>query len=196
MIEIDCNNLSKPSELFLKHYNNAKKLYQNNIEAACLSTCSNDGVPNSRYVNIKYLNDDKFIFFSNYKSVKANDIETNNKASLVFFWNTVNIQIIIQGSVFKIDESSSDEHWLIRSREKRALAISSYQSSPIASYDEVVKNFEICLKSNLTHRPSYWGGYSLAPNYYEIWEGNKNRVNKRHIFKLTKDKWNDTFIQP
>ena len=74
---------------------------------------------NSRFINIKYLNDDKFIFLSITK-VLGNDIETNNKASLVFL-NTVNIQIIIQGSVFKIDESSSDEHWAYKIQRKNNL---------------------------------------------------------------------------
>ena len=71
-------------------------------------------LPTSRFINIKYINNDEFIFFSNYKSSKAEDIDANKNVSLTFFWNSINVQIRIQGVVEKLDEYRSDAHWKLR----------------------------------------------------------------------------------
>ena len=94
-------------------------------------------------------------------------------------------------------KSFSDKHFKNRQESKNALAISSDQSQPIESYKLVESKFSSVLeKNNNTVRPSYWGGYEFTPYYFEFWEGQENRVNRRQVYTLDKDVWNKYFIQP
>ena len=92
----------------------------------------------------------------------------------------------------------SDEHFKGRSKEKNALAISSYQSKIIDSFDEVENNFNHALNAITpdTVRPEYWGGFSFIPYYFEFWQGHKNRLNKRHVFEQQDNKWEERLLQP
>ena len=77
------------------------------------------------------------------------------------------------------------------------MAISSKQSREITSYEKVKENFETTLSSSdLMERPDYWGGFSFTPYYFEFWESNEFRLNKRKVFKLTGDKWKSFILQP
>lgn len=196
MIKFHLQDNLEPYKIFYKKYKEAQAASQQNIEAACLSTCSNKKIPHSRFVNIKYVNDNEFIFFSNYESLKAQDIINNNNVSLVFFWSATNIQIRIQGIVHKLDEHRSDKHWMFRQKEKNILAIASNQSSKIASYKDVQKKYKEYATSDLTKRPDYWGGYVVVPHYFEIWEGNKSRINKREAYELSSSNWSYFILEP
>ena len=197
MIDFDPKKIDSPFSEFLKFYENAEKSLQPNIEAACISTISNRNKPHSKFINIKYINKNKFIFFSNYNSNKAENIDFNNNVALIFFWNKTQTQIRIEGKISKLSKEKSDNHWKKRSKYKNALAISSMQSSLADSYEEVINNYESTLKENdLSVRPSYWGGYSIKPIYFEFWTGHKSRINKRTIFKKNGDEWEEYTLQP
>tara|TARA_Y100000746_G_C15380685_1_gene398094 strand:- start:144 stop:737 length:594 start_codon:yes stop_codon:yes gene_type:complete len=197
MIIFNKDNMEAPYKEFIQRYKNAEKANQANIEAACLSTISAQIHPHSRYINIKYINNNEIIFFSNYRSAKAIDIVSNQNIALNFFWSSINTQIRIEGVITKLSASRSDDHWNIRSKYKNALAISSNQSSVIESYDEIKVNYESTLNStDLSKRPKYWGGYIIKPNYFEFWEGHKSRINKRNIYKKDKTSWNQYYLQP
>ena len=91
----------------------------------------------------------------------------------------------------------SDNHFASRSDKKNALAISSQQSRPVNSYEDVKNEYTSILNSeNLYKRPSYWGGYSFTPYYFEFWKGHKSRINKREIYKLVGDEWMKSFLSP
>lgn len=196
---INIKNLLKeePYQLFEKLYKKAYKAKQNSIEAVCVSSISKDNYPHGRFVNLKYIIESDFIFFSNYKSAKAEDFISTPYTALTFYWNTIDVQIRIEGEI-KISASNlSDQHFNKRSNKKNALAISSDQSRKAKSYDEILFNYNNVLNiSNLEPRPSYWGGYSVSPNYFEFWEGNENRLNKRNVFKKENNKWNNFILQP
>lgn len=197
MIEFSLKNKDGPFIRFLREYNLAREHKQKNIEAACLSTISNENQVNSRFVNIKYVNDSEFIFFSNYQSQKAKDIESNNNVSLTFFWNLSNQQIRIKGNIKKLNPKISDAHWNLRDPRKNALAISSKQSQKIESFSSVKENFDRVFKEqNLTKRPEFWGGYSVKPDFFEFWEGNHSRLNKREVFSRKGTEWESYFLQP
>lgn len=185
-----------PYKIFYDMYEMAESASQRNIEAACFSSCSDEKIPHSRFINIKYVNDNEIIFFSNYQSAKANDIRSNKNVALTFFWNSINVQIRIQGTISKLDEKRSDKHWKLRKNEKNILAMSSHQSLPIASYEKVKKNYEKFVNHDLSDRPNYWGGYVVFPNYFEIWQGHDSRINKREIFEFCNDSWNSFFLEP
>ena len=84
-----------------------------------------------------------------------------------------------------------------KGKDKNALAISSDQSKPIESFSEVECKFKTVLENNdLKERPVYWGGYSFKPYYFEFWEGNKSRLNKREVYSLDNNDWVKYLLQP
>lgn len=197
---ISIKNLSNevPFQIFNKKYNQAHEYGQKNIEVACISSFSErNNEVNSRFVNIKYLIDKEFIFFSNYKSIKAEEFTQHSQISATFFWNELNTQVRIKAHIEKTPVSFNQDHFLKRNKEKNALSISSYQSQKITSYDEVLNNYYKTLKgNNLTECPKYWGGYSFSPYYFEFWTGNKHRLNKREAYKKNDLKWGCFILQP
>lgn len=195
------NCTQEPFNVFKDLYNMASN-EEKAIEAMSLSTIDLDQKkPFSRYVNIKYVKNNKLVFFTNYNSNKSNQLEKANNVSCIFYWKSINTQIRIEGSISKSDRSLSDHHFSKRSLEKNALAISSNQSKSIECYEKVVEKYNEAL-SNITRdtkRPDYWGGLEVSPNYFEFWTGNKNRLNKRKEYRLIDDKsniWQTAYLEP
>ena len=197
MISFGLENAKEPYLLFRSLYDAASKTSHRNIEAACLSSVSVDNKPRSRFINIKYINDEEFIFFSNYKSSKAKDFLCNNNVTLNFYWNSANTQIRVEGNIMKLDEDRSNKHWMLRNRDKNALAISSDQSSPSINFERIIEDYQYVLDSpGSLQRPDYWGGYLIIPNYFEFWTGHKSRLNNRKVFKIDNGSWESTILQP
>ena len=198
---ISFSNICKdePYLIFESLYKKALEKKQTAPEAASVSSFNpNTNEVESRFVNIKYLNDKKFIFFSNYRSLKANNFDKHNQISLLFYWNKIHAQIRIKGKISRSDVRFSDKHYQQRSLEKNALAHSSDQSTIVNSYESVVKNYNKTLKlgNAISSRPEYWGGFDIFPYHFEFWEGNKNRLNKRTVYKFENSKWKKYFLSP
>ena len=197
---IDLSNISKdlPHARFLEEYKRAIELDQANIEAVCISSVDSQNKPHSRYVNLKFVNDNEWIFFSNYESPKSLQFENNNSIAALFFWPKTNIQIRIKAKIARTKMSFSDEYFYNRSRKKNALAIISRQSKTLDSYNNFVDKYNKTLERNkdLDKRPDYWGGFSFRPNYFEFWEGHKNRLNKREVYNLENGLWERDYLQP
>ena len=194
-------NLSseKPYILFRSLYQKAIESGQKGVEAISVSSYNQLlKEVEARYVNLKYIDNNEWIFFSNYRSPKANQFESHNQVSVLIYWASINTQIRIKAKIFKASSEFSDQHFQGRTKEKNALAISSNQSEVIDSYDEVTKNFHETLEimTSETARPDFWGGYSFTPYYFEFWQGHENRLNKRHVFKQQKDEWTEQLLQP
>ena len=154
---------AKPYIHFQSLYEEALANGQRGIEAISISSYSQEmSEVEARYVNLKYIVNNEWIFFSNYNSPKAQQFESHSQISSLFFWSSINTQIRIKGLISKTSIEFSDEHFKGRTREKNALAISSNQSQVIDSYDEVTKNFYQTLNemTNDTVRPDFWGGFS------------------------------------
>ena len=198
MIKIKFKNPSKPM-LYLKElYENALKNDQKFPEACAISSSDHENSVDSRFVNIKYIFDNELIFFSNYKSPKAKQFEACNKVSALFFWSSIYIQIRMKGLIEKTDSNFSDKHFVNRAKQKNIIAKISNQSEEIDSYDTILKKFdnEIRKEENL-ERPDYWGGFSFKPYYFEFWEGNESRINKREVYeKHDHDHWKTRILQP
>ena len=199
MIDFINNNQSYPYVLFRDFYSEALKKSQKNIEAICISSYdSKINEVQARFVNLNYIKNEEWIFFSNYKSPKAKSFENHNQITASFFWNTTYTQVRIKAKISKTDENFSDYHFNKRSIEKNALAISSDQSQQIDSYKEVKNNYEKTIKNidSSIKRPNYWGGYSFKPYYFEFWQGNEKRLNERTIFEYVDGTWKKYFLQP
>lgn len=197
MIDISKIANSEPFFKFKTLYNEAIEKKQFNIEAICISSYDSRAMEvDSRFVNLKYIIDDKFIFFTNFLSPKAQQFNSHEQVSGCFFWNNTNVQIRIKGRIQKCDTEFSDNHFINRSKEKNVLAISSTQSKEIKSYDEVKKKYRESFNKYDGKRPNFWGGYSIKCTSIEFWKGNKSRLNQRNLYKKKNKKWIQTFLEP
>ena len=197
---IKFNKISQeiPYVLFKTKYDEALSANQDNIEAILISSYNKtiDEV-DSRYVNLKLVDENKFIFFTNYNSPKSKAFKSHNQISATFFWSSTNTQIRLKAKIQKTSDKFNQEYFVNRSAEKNALAISSMQSQLTTSYKEVIKKYnETYSNKNLTKCPDYWGGYSFIPYYFEFWEGHESRINKRVVFKKINTHWKKFKIQP
>lgn len=198
MIKIENLNNEKPYIKYKELYDVAKSNNQNQIERILIASFNHKlNEVNARYVNLKYIANDEWIFFSNYKSNKAKDFSSHNQITAVSYWSSIDVQIRMKAVITKSCTKFSDKHFASRSDKKNALAISSQQSQPVNSYEDVKNEYTSILNSeNLYKRPSYWGGYSFTPYYFEFWKGHKSRINKREIYKREGDEWMKSFLSP
>ena len=199
MITLDKINNSDPYDVFKIFYDKDNLKNQKSIEAIAVSSFNTESNEvESRYVNLKYICDDRWIFFTNYNSQKSQDFEKHNQISVLFYWQSTNVQIRLKAKIKKCSKEFSDLHFKNRSDSKNALAISSNQSEPIASYNEIVNNFKNTYnnKSLLSNRPESWGGFEFTPYYFEFWEGHDSRLNKRQIFSIKDNSWSSFILQP
>ena len=199
MIKFINPSSEKPYIRFQSLYQEALENGQRGIEAISVSSYSQEmSEVEARYVNLKYIVDNEWIFFSNYNSPKAQQFESHSQVSVLIFWSSINTQIRMKGFISKTSMDFSDEHFKGRTKEKNALAISSNQSQVIDSFDEVAENFHQTLKAMTsdTVRPDFWGGFSFIPYYFEFWQGHENRLNKRHVFEQKEDGWVEFLLQP
>ena len=199
MINISNISNKKPYKVFSSYLNDALKKNQKSINAIAISSfnfLSNE--VDSRYVNLKYIVNDEWIFFSNYESSKSKDFKTHDQISALLYWNSIDIQIRMKANIRKTCSRLSDEHFISRSYEKNALAISSNQSTKIKSYNKVKENYEEILENYTDDqkRPNYWGGYSFTPFYFEFWEGHKSRLNKRDVYQARGGEWIHSILEP
>ncbi len=185
-LEIDDldSNPFKQFELWFNDAINAKLTEPN---AMSLATVGKDMMPSIRTVLLKTFDEEGFVFFTNYKSKKAEQIEQNPKAATLFTWLELERQIKIEGSIEKISTSDSLKYFLSRPKGSQIGAWVSHQSEIISSrslleqkFDEMKKKF---IKGEVPF-PSFWGGYIIKPIRIEFWQGGQDRLHDRFIYKL------------
>lgn len=191
-----CND--EPYQILKECYDRSLEAGQNNIEAISISSFSFiTNEVNSRYVNLKFIDKDEFIFFSNYNSPKAKDFKSHNQITALIYWNSINTQIRLKANINKTSKNFNKSYFMDRDKKKNALAISSSQSNKIESYKQVELNYQKSLDNDkLTDCPDYWGGFSFIPYYFEFWQGHQSRLNKRKIYELQDNKWENFFLEP
>lgn len=192
------NVTEAPLVLFKDKYTKALEAGQLNSDAFAVSSYNiKKKEVDSRYVNLKFLNGKKFIFFTNYNSPKAIAFSMHNQVSALIYWSKINIQVRIKGQIKKTSRNFNKEYFSTRSINKNALAISSNQSRVINSFDDVKsKYFKVRESKILDKCPDYWGGYQLDPYEIEFWEGGDSRLNKRVLFIKKPNSWNSFILEP
>ena len=188
-----------PLSLFDKWLNDVEEI--NNLESTSmvLSTIDKNSNPTSRTVLLKDFNESGFVFYTNYNSPKAEHLEKNPHAALLFYWPNEERQIRIQGRVSKISKKTSEKYFHTRPRLSQLATWISKQSQNITNRkqleDELVtitrkyENQEVPL-------PDYWGGYSLSPDSYEFWQGRRGRLHDRFFYALNKTHWSVERLAP
>ena len=198
MIQFQNLNQETPYLLFKTKYDEALNKGQKSIEAISISSFERKiNEVNARYVNLKFIKENEFIFFSNYDSPKASAFNSHNQIAALVYWSSINAQIRIKAKIKKTSNEYNQKYFFDRSEKKNALAISSSQSKPIESYSLVKKNYKQSLENDdLKKCPEYWGGYSFTPYYFEFWEGHQSRLNKRDIYEFNGKDWIHSILQP
>ncbi|MDA8957348.1 pyridoxamine 5'-phosphate oxidase family protein [Gammaproteobacteria bacterium] len=197
---IQFNNLSQeiPYQLLKEKYDEALNAGQRGIEAISISSYNKDmSEVDSRYVNLKFISNDEFIFFSNYGSPKASSFNSHDQIAALLYWPSINVQIRMKAKIKRTTDEYNQNYFFNRSEEKNALAISSSQSKLIDSYNQVKENYNKSLNNDdLKTCPKYWGGFSFVPYDIEFWEGNEFRLNKRNLYTKDNTSWNHFILEP
>ena len=191
--------VSNPIDQFKIWYSEIEEVGYLEPNAMVLSTVDKDCSPSGRNVLLKEIREDGFVFFTNYESKKATDIENNEKVSLTFSWNELRRQVSVEGTAEKIPESESDEYWAMRPYETKIGSLVSNQSSRISSREELDTAFEtqeLKWRNTEVPRPHHWGGYKVLPNFIEFWQGRQNRLHDRIGYYLTVQGWIFTRLSP
>ncbi len=175
-----------PLEQFRQWFGEALEAGIVEANAMVLSTAGLDGFPSSRVVLLKALEDGKFQFFTNYESLKAQEIAADSKAALNFFWPELERQIRIRGVCHRLPESVSDAYFRERPRLSQLGAWASSQSRIVSSrraLEDRMAALEVEWQGRTVERPGHWGGYGLEPVEIEFWQGREGRLHDRFRYR-------------
>lgn len=160
--------------------------------AMTLSTVDSDQKPHSRIVLLKGIEKNGFIFYTNYKSDKGRDIESNPNVSICFLWKELERQVRIEGVAKKISSEASEEYFVSRPVRSQIGALASEQSSVIENRTILEEKFEALTKLYSTGHvpiPDHWGGYVVEPTSIEFWQGRRSRLHDRIKYEKEKKNW-------
>lgn len=181
-----------PLSQFNAWFNEALNAEVQEPNAMTLATVGFDGRPCARIVLLKGIEENGFIFYTNYDSNKGKQLRANPFASLVFFWPELQRQVRISGSVEKISEQDADAYFSSRPIESQIGAHASMQSQPLKNREELEAEFER-LKTLFTTtpmvRPKHWGGFKVVAHAIEFWQGRASRLHDRFEFTLGPEAW-------
>lgn len=190
---------SSPIEQFDRWQQQAIAAGLKDPTAAALATTDGAGQLWQRIVLIKGVSDQGFVFYTNYDSAKGQALAASGRASLLFPWNELDRQVTASGTVSRVDASVSDAYFASRPRESQLGAWASAQSEAIesrdaleAAYDAVVERFG----EGPIPRPPHWGGFCVAPEQIEFWQGGARRLHDRLRYQLDNGAWRVTRLQP
>ena len=159
----------------------AEKSEPNDPNAIALSTVDADGLPNARMVLLKDIEADAFVFYTNYGSAKATEIESAGKAAFVLHWKSLRRQIRVRGLVSREEGPQADAYYSSRSLKSRLGAWASKQSRPLSSRESLMAEVaKVTLRHGTApNRPEFWGGYRISPLEIEFWADGAFRLHDR-----------------
>lgn len=189
-----------PVAEFRAWYRTALEAELPGADAMTLATATKTGEVSARIVLLKAIDRDGFLFYTNYESRKGRELEGNASAALVFHWPELHRSVRVEGTVRRIPPADSDAYFLERPRDGQLSSLTSAQSEPVASREELDRRFEQLRNrydGKSIPRPPYWGGYRLAPRRMEFWQHRFARLNDRILYRLQSDgSWTKSRLQP
>ncbi len=189
----------EPFELFETWFSQAQDAQIKDPNTMILATSSKENIPNIRAVLLKIFDEKGFVFFTNYNSIKAKEIEQNPHVALEFLWLELERQVRIIGTCEKISTSESVSYFMKRSRGSQIGAWVSEQSSVISSRQmlqmQIEKMKEKFAKGSVP-LPDFWGGYRVIPTQIEFWQGRESRLHDRILYTKTDTEWKIERLAP
>jgi pyridoxamine 5'-phosphate oxidase len=172
----------------------------NDPNAIALSTVDAQGLPNARMVLLKEIEKDAFVFYTNYESTKAQEIDSAGKAAFVMHWKSLRRQIRVRGLVTKEDGPQADAYYASRSLQSRLGAWASAQSAPLGSRAALLAKVAKVTAAKGTNpaRPPFWGGYRITPVEIEFWADGAFRLHDRFVWRRENptEKWAVSRLNP
>ena len=190
---------NNPHSTFLEWMENASNVEQN---AQAMSVSSYDhekNRPSSRYLLYKGTVENKIIFYTNYLSPKARELEENPEIALAFYWHVSKKQVRIHGTVSKMERAESEKYFHSRDRESQIASYLSHQSEMIDDKETLVEKYNATEKlfaGKVIPLPENWGGFLVEPYEYEFFLYGENRLNDRFLYQLKNQKWEVNRLQP
>ncbi len=195
---LETDILSDPMEQFKVWFDEAMQAQLPEPNAMCLSTVHNNQ-PSSRYVLLKGIEQEGFVFFTNYASNKGHEMEVNPHVALNFIWLELERQVRIEGMVEKLSDVANDAYFYSRPIGSQIGAIVSQQSSVLKdrqALDDAWAAIESKYHTEKPVRPTQWGGYVVMPTKIEFWQGRSSRLHDRLLFTLNEGKWELSRLSP
>jgi len=158
--------------------------------AMTLATCTKEGVPSARIVLLKSFDADGFVFFTNHESHKAQELEANPVAELVFYWESLSRTVRIKGAVTPVSREETDAYFKTRPRDSQLGAWASPQSQVIDSRETLHQRFDELTRQYADQdvpTPPHWGGYRIKPTSIEFWQGQTSRLHDRLRYTRNED---------
>jgi len=168
-------------------------------EAMTLATATPDGKPSARMVLLKQVDHEGFVFFTNYLSAKAEQLDANPYAALVFYWPQLDRQVRVEGSVVRTSAQESQEYFRTRPRESQIGAWASAQSEAISSrevLEQRAQEIESLYRDREVDCPEHWGGYRLLAERIEFWKSRVGRLHDRILYQRDAGGWTITRLAP
>jgi pyridoxamine 5'-phosphate oxidase len=168
------------------------------VESMALATSTPDGAPSVRFVLFKSFDRQGLVFYTNYESRKARELDSNPRAAASLHWATTGVQVRIEGRAERLEASASDAYWASRPRESQIGGTLSRQSRPLVDREALLREVERMrgLPDVRFPRPSHWGGYRIVPELIEFWFAQPNRLHVRELFRRENGRWTMQTLYP
>ena len=191
--------MNDPIARFLQIYKRAEKEDPGDHTRVALATTDTSGQPSVRMVLLRGIDERGFVFFTNYSSRKAREIEANPQAALCFYWESIKEQVRVEGIVKRTSNDESDIYFTSRERGSQLAAWASKQSSALESRAELLAAYDkakVRFSEGDVPRPDFWGGFRLHPERIEFWSNKTHRMHDRVVFVYKDDTWAKKRLYP
>lgn len=191
---------ANPFKQFGQWFSQAQEAKVLEPNAMTLATVNESGRPSARIVLLKGLEDERFVFYTNYQSAKGNDLDKNPACALTFFWPELERQIRIEGVAERQDADKSEQYFQSRPRASQINAWASPQSSSIKNrtiLEERAAQIETKYAGvEKLPKPNQWGGYKVEPISIEFWQGRVGRLHDRILYTRDTNNWKISRLAP